>query len=397
MKWCLLLIILLAPTLTRADDGGGDDTIALLISVLKDTPDPAAQADMLKGMNAAMEGKRSVKMPAGWAELYPKLAQSSNEEVRKQAAKLSAIFGDQSTLDAMRKTALDTTKPADERAKALDSLIGKGQPSLPALLQSLLKDPVLSEAALKGLAGTDDPKTPAAILAAYPDLTLPAKRAAINTLSFRPAYAKALMQAVKEDKIPKKDLTAYTVRQLRSFGDKEIDAWTTQIWGVARTSSQEKLAQIAKYKAILTPEALKKGDPVAGRAFFSKTCMQCHTLYGVGGKVGPDLTGSNRQDIDYLMVNIVDPSAVIAKDYMVSNIYMKDGDAYSGIITKEDDHAISVTVESGVQILQREDIKEIRRSELSMMPEGLLTPLSNQELINLVSYLRTTSQVEEKK
>jgi len=396
MKWCLLFMMLLPAAFLRADDSG-DDTIALLISVLKDTPDPAAQADMLKGMNAAMEGKRSVKMPAGWAELYPKLSQSSNEEVRKQAAKLSAVFGDAGTLEAMRKTALDTTKPAEERAKALDSLIGKNDATLPALLQSLLKDPALSEAALKGLAGTDDAKTPAAILDAYPNLTLPAKRAAINTLSFRPAYAKALIQAVKDNKVPTKDLTAYTVRQLRGFGDKEIDAWTNQIWGAAKTSSQEKLAQIAKYKAILTPEALKTGDPVAGRAFFSKTCMQCHTLYGEGGKVGPDLTGSNRQDIDYLMVNIVDPSAVIAKDYMVSNIYMKDGDAYSGIITKEDEHTISVTVESGVQILQREDIKEIRRSELSMMPEGLLTPLSNTELINLVSYLRTTSQVGEKK
>jgi putative heme-binding domain-containing protein len=121
--------------------------------------------------------------------------------------------------------------------------------------------------------------------------------------------------------------------------------------------------------------------------------MQCHTLYGVGGKVGPDLTGSNRQDIDYILLNVVDPSAVIAKDYMVSLIYMKDDDVYSGIITHEDDSTIQVTVEASVQTLQKSDIKEIRQSELSMMPEGLLTPLSKQELINLVSYLRTPSQV----
>jgi putative heme-binding domain-containing protein len=201
------------------------------------------------------------------------------------------------------------------------------------------------------------------------------------------------MKFVQEGKISRKDLTAYTVRQLRSFNDKEINAWTDQIWGVAKTSNAQKLAEIAKYKAILTPEALKTGDPSAGRAFFAKTCQQCHTLYGVGGKVGPDLTGSNRQDVDYLMVNIVDPSAVIAKDYMVSLIYMKDDDVYSGIITHEDDTSIQVTVEASVQTLQKSDIKEIKQSELSMMPEGLLTPLSKQELINLVSYLRTSSQV----
>jgi putative heme-binding domain-containing protein len=392
MKYALLLLLALfiAPC-AFADDA--DDTIGLLIGVLKDTADPAAQADLLKGMNAAMEGKRNVKMPAGWQDVYAKLSQSPSEEVRKQGAKLAAVFGDAGTLEAMKKLVLDPTKPAEERNKALESLIGKNDATLAALLQQLLKDPAVAEAALKGLAGTDDPKTPAVILAAYPTLDQPARRAAINTLSFRPAFAKALMKSVKEGKIPTKDLTAYTVRQLRSFNDKELDAWTNEIWGVAKTSNQQKIAEIARYKAMLTPESFKAGDPSAGRALFAKTCMQCHTLYGEGGKVGPDLTGSNRQDIDYLMVNIVDPSAVIAKDYMVSIIYMKDDDVYSGIVTKEDDTSVSVTVESGVQVLQKSEIKEIKHSELSMMPEGLLTPLSKTELINLVTYLRTPAQV----
>src|SRR5205814_8343501 len=131
------------------------------------------------------------------------------------------------------------------------------------------------------------------------------------------------------------------------------------------TSNQQKIAEIAKYKSMLTPEALKTGDPFAGRALFAKTCMQCHTLYGEGGQVRPDLTGSNRQDLDYLLVNIVDPSAVIAKDYMVSIIYMDDGDVYSGILTREDDQTITVTLENSVQTLQRAEAKEIKRSELS--------------------------------
>jgi putative heme-binding domain-containing protein len=389
----LLLTALIASPLARAADDAPDDTIGLLVSVLKDTPDPAAQSDMLKGLNAALEGKRNVKMPAGWAELYPKLSASPNEEVRKQAQKLAAVFGDAGTLDAMKKTALDATKPADERAKALASLVQKNDPTLPALLQGLLKDKALAEPALKALAITDDPRTPAAILDAYPTLDLPAKRAAINTLSFRPALAKSLMKAVKENKIPKTDLTAYTVRQLRSLNDKEIDAWTNEVWGVAKSSNEQKLAEIAKFKAMLTADVLKTGDASAGRALFSKTCMQCHTLFGEGGHVGPDLTGSNRADLDYLLVNVIDPSAVIAKDYMVSIIYMTDGDAFSGIITKEDDQSVTVTLESSVQTLDRKEIKEIRRSELSMMPEGLLTPLPKQDVVNLITYLRSPAQV----
>ena len=392
---CILSLALIAPTpAARARDAGGeDDTIGLLVSVLKDTADPAAQADMLRGINAALEGKRNVKMPPGWQELYPKLSGSPSEEVRKQSAKLSAIFGDASTLDAMRKVVLDPSKSPADRNKALESLLGKNDAALAPLLQGLLKDPAVRESALKGLAGTDDPKTPAAILDAYPSFDETAKRAAVNTLSFRPRFAKALMNAVKEGKVSTKDLTAYTVRQLRSFNDKEIDAWIAQTWGVAKTSNEQKVKEIEKYKALLTPEALKTGDPSAGRALFAKTCLQCHQLYGEGGKVGPDITGANRADIDYLMVNIVDPSAVISKDYMVSLVYMKDDDVFTGIVAKEDPQTLSLATESAVQVLQKADVKEVRQSELSMMPEGLLTPLSKKELVDLITYLRTQSQV----
>src|SRR3954471_15289948 len=123
MKWLLTMALLLGGAVVRADDAP-DDTIGLLIGVLKDTADPAAQADMLKGLNAAMEGKRGVKMPEGWPSLNATLAKSPNDEVRKQAQKLSAVFGDAGTLEAMRKTVLDPKRPADERTKALDSLIG---------------------------------------------------------------------------------------------------------------------------------------------------------------------------------------------------------------------------------------------------------------------------------
>src|SRR5258706_14242120 len=148
MKYVLLLTMLIAPV-AFADDA--DDTIGLLIGVLKDTADPAAKADLLKGMNAAMEGKRNVKMPAGWQEVYAKLSQSPNEEVRKQGAKLAAVFGDAGTLEAMKKLVLDPTKPAEERHKALESLIGKNDATLAALLQQTSKDPAIAEPPLKAL------------------------------------------------------------------------------------------------------------------------------------------------------------------------------------------------------------------------------------------------------
>jgi putative heme-binding domain-containing protein len=386
------LLGLFAP-LSRAQDAGGDDTIGLLIAVLKDTDDTAAQADMLKGLNAAMEGKKGVQMPPGWPELYAKLAKSPNETVKSESRKLAAVFGDASTLEAMKKVALDRSKDKAERAKALDSLIAKGDAALVPTLQELVNDPLQREAAIKGLAGFDDPRTPSTILAAYGSFDTPSKLAAINTLASRKAYAKELMRAVQSAKIPAKDLTAATVRTLRQHQDKEVDAWVTSVWGITRSTPADKLKLIEDYKAMLTPEVLRQGNASIGRALFAKTCQQCHTLYGEGGKIGPDLTGSNRADLDYILQNVIDPSAVIPKDYQVTNIWTKDDQILSGIVTREDDAMITIQTESNLITLERKQIDDLRKSELSMMPEGLLTSLSKQEVIDLVSYLRTQSQV----
>jgi putative heme-binding domain-containing protein len=389
---CIVVVIGSIAAPAPAQDGG-DDTIGLLIGVLKETDDPAAQADMLKGLNAAMEGKKGVKMPAGWPDLYAKLASSPNDTVKTEARKLSAVFGDASTLEAMKKVALDASKDKEERNKALDSLIAKGDASLVPTLQQLLKDPAVRESAIKALAGFDDPKTPAAIVEAYPSFDTATKLAAANTLASRKSYAKELMKAAQAGKIPVKELTAATVRTLREFKDKEIDAWITSVWGVARSTPDDKLKQIEQYKAMLTSEALKAGNPSVGRALFAKTCQQCHTLYGEGGKVGPDLTGSNRQDLDYILQNVIDPSSVIAKDYQVTNIWTKDDQILSGIVTREDDSMITIMTESDTVTIERKLIDDLRKSELSMMPEGLLTAMSKEEVIHLVSYLRTQSQV----
>jgi len=218
----------------------------------------------------------------------------------------------------------------------------------------------------------------------------------LNLLSFRKTYAQALVSAIKSGQIPPKELTAYTVRQLRNHNDKDIDAFVTQTWGVARTSPQDKIDLIAKLKQQLAT-AEPKPDPAAGRAIFAKTCQQCHTLFGEGGKIGPDITGANRSDLDYLLVNIVDPSAVIPKDYQVTNVWTKEGDVLSGIMTQEDAQAITILTETTTTRIERKDIDTIKKSELSMMPEGLLLPLSKQELADLIAYLRSPAQVPLKK
>jgi len=160
-----------------------------------------------------------------------------------------------------------------------------------------------------------------------------------------------------------------------------------------RQTPAEKKQLIEKYKRQLTAEVLAKADLPNGRLVFSRTCMQCHTLFGEGAKIGPDLTGSNRADLHYILENSVDPSAVIGRDYQLNNIFTKKGRLVSGIIVEETDRAVTVQTLTERVVVPKADIDERQVSDVSMMPEGQLEKLTADELRDLVAYLASKRQV----
>jgi putative heme-binding domain-containing protein len=347
---------------------------------------------MLKGMNAALEGRRRVAAPPGWDQLRAALFGSDDADVRGQAQALAVVFGDSAAFEIMRKIVADPAAPVDERGRALQSLLAANDPPLGPILRDLVNDPALREPALAGLAAYDDPEAPGVVLAAYPSLDLSAKRVALNTLAGRPAYARELAAAVRSGKVPARDLTAATARQLQGLGDPAIDKFVAEVWGVTRTTPKDKADAIERYKRLLTDARLASADAARGRAVYARTCAQCHTLYGEGGNVGPDLTGSNRANLDYVLQNVLDPNAVISNEYRVTLLRTKDGRVMSGIAT-EGEHAVRMVSETGTVLVPRGEIDRAKRSDLSMMPEGLLTGLPDDAVADLVAYLRGSEQV----
>ena len=142
--------------------------------------------------------------------------------------------------------------------------------------------------------------------------------------------------------MPRADLTADLVRQIRNLKDSELDAQLGRVWGTVRETTGDRARLIAQSKAMLTSQPDTGPDRSLGRAVYAKVCQQCHTLFGVGGKVGPDLTGSNRADLDYVLSNVLDPSALIGKDYLAHVIATTDGRVLTGIIRAEDKDAITL-------------------------------------------------------
>ena len=293
---------------------------------------------------------------------------------------------------AARARRLEGRRPAIA-AQAMAALLKVKDPSLVGVLHNLVRHPQLGGPAVRGLSAYDDPATPEILIKAYPSLGPAERRDVLSTLASRKTACRDLLAAVEAGKVPRGDLTADLVRQIRNLKDTELTAQLGRVWGTVRETSGDRARLIAQAKAMLTGKHHQPPDRSLGRAVYAKVCQQCHTLFGVGGQVGPDLTGSNRADLDYLLSNVLDPSALIGKDYQAHVIATTDGRVLTGIIRAEDKDSITLVTANETITLPKNEIEARRTSEQSMMPEDLWKPLSQFEIRSLVSYLASPAQV----
>ena len=151
------------------------------------------------------------------------------------------------------------------------------------------------------------------------------KLAAVQTLSSRPIYGRILTGAIEKEGVPRRDVPAYVARQLH----RVVGSGFLEVWGPITRVSSEKTAAIAKYTTVLNEQAIAAADTAHGEQMFSELCGVCHQMFGEGGLIGPDLTGSNRTELDYLLTNIIDPSGDIQDVYQTLMVTTRDGRTYS--------------------------------------------------------------------
>lgn len=198
---------------------------------------------------------------------------------------------------------------------------------------------------------------------------------------------------MEQGRIPRRDLSAFTARQLVGFKNEHLTERLGTIWGSVRPAGRDRAVLLARYKALATPKALRKGDRPHGRLVFARVCATCHTLFGTGAGIGPDLTGSQRTNPDYILSKVLDPSAVVARDYQVTRITTGGGRVISGIVMRETEKVIALQTPSEVVRLSKADVEERERLPLSMMPEGQLAQMTNAEVRDLLAYLAGPGQV----
>lgn len=368
-------------------DGGIDRLVDWLAA---HETDAAALHAALLGLHAAVEGRRGLAMPHAWPIVAARaLAATAADDTRSTAQYLALAFGDTAVFDALRAQAADTARPVADRLAALELLIQVPDLKLVPLLQALVAEPELASPALRGLAAYDDPHSVSAIVNAYPQFTATQRDEAIATLASRADFAAALLDAVAANRIPAKDVPAYTARQLHDIGDDAIAERVRELWGHVRTTPAEKQERIAAYRTELSADNLAAADLKAGRALFKAKCAQCHKLYGEGASIGPDLTGSQRTTLDYLLQHVVDPGAVVPNEYRVYTLLTNDGRVVQGVVPEQNEQVVVLQTPTERIVVDRTEIDDFQPASLSMMPEGLLESLSPAERRDLVGYLST--------
>jgi putative heme-binding domain-containing protein len=251
----------------------------------------------------------------------------------------------------------------------------------------LLREQFLNPIAARGLATFDEPAIGVTLVKAYRQFHASERGQLVSTLVSRASFANALLDAVAGGQIPRAEISPYHARQVRSFQDAALDRKLAEVWGEFRESPGDQRQLIAAWRARLNSAALGTADRSQGRLVFNTACAPCHTLYGEGGKVGPDLTGGGRSNLDYLLENIVDPSAVVTADYRMSVVELKDGSIFNGLIAATTERTITLKTMTETRTIERNEIAAIRRSTLSLMPEGLLDALTPGQAENLIAYL----------
>ena len=208
------------------------------------------------------------------------------------------------------------------------------------------------------------------------------------TLVSRPAFAAKLLDAVESDQIPRKDLSAVAIRQIELLGDQALVEKVNKVWGTMRSTPAEKKAKIDALKKQLTAKVIAQADLSHGRLVYDNVCGKCHRLFGSGGDIGPDITGSNRANLDYTLQNMIDPNALIGKDYQATQILTADGRVITGLLKEENDSAVVVQTANEKLVIDKDDIDQRTLSKVSMMPEGQLDQMKPDQIRDLIAYLR---------
>ena len=366
---------------------GQPSDLRLCVEFVAKVKDAASRERALDGLAVALAGQ-SVAAPDGWAKLEAQIAEEKNPRLIALTNKLAVVFRDPAALKRALAAASDAGLPSDVRSEAVRQLGSIRAPESVAVLLKIVRsdstDAVRAEA-VRALANFDRPKLGAELLAGWKTYPKGLRPDVVNTLATRKEWAKELLGAMANKTVDRAEVTDNTILRVQAFNDRELNALIEKAWGRTRPTPAELNKLIDKTRASLyeAPASFARG-----RKVFEANCAKCHKFEGKGAEVGPPLEGAAR-DIEYILVNVLDPNRVIGAPYFLRTARLLDDTVFSGVLAEEDNKTITLKLENAVlkKILKADLAEPVRVAEKSLMPEGLGYNMTPQDFRDLVRYL----------
>lgn len=375
---------ILSRLMRRYAASGTRNDLVTCARLLELAPGDEAAAKLMQGFEEAFQGRSLASLPARLVEAID-ASGSASPVLQVRSGKPEAVAA---ALDTVRDSGADLT----ERVSLVQVF---GEVDLPQTVDTLLElvtagtEPKLRMAALTALLRYDEERIGEEVARVFPDLSQDEQSAALTLLASRAAWTRALLTAIDAGRIDPATIPLDTVRLMTVHRDDAIVELIRKHWpDVEGASNAEMQARIAQVSEVLQAT---HSDPYNGRTVFMQTCGKCHLLFGDGGRIGPDLTSYQRKDQLRLLINVVNPSAEIREGFESYTVLTLDGRVLNGFLFDQDNQVIVLRGVDGQNVtIPRDQIDEMLPQKKSLMPEGILNDLTDEQVRDLFAYLKSS-------
>lgn len=357
---------------------------------------------MLTGVEQGLVGVRRAPRTDVWPALRTAILATSPDR-KPLVDDIDTIYGDGKSVMELQAVLDNPAVNPVERLAALTGLVAAWQDegthnaaSAAALANAaapLIADPHVNMAAAESIANIDHAAVANVLLNNYGRFRAPLRTHVISLLCARETFASELIDKIERGKLPKEVLSASHIRVIAALSNEKLTERAEAVWGRVRETPVDRADEIAGIKIALTPERLRTANLQAGRRLFDLSCAGCHKMFGNGTQVGPDLTGSQRSNLDYLLSNIIDPDGVVGADYRATKVLSVDGRLLVGLITQRTRGTLTIASATKTETIRLDDIEDEVPTNQSPMPTGLLHTLTDQQIADLIAYLQSPTQV----
>ncbi len=389
--WAKKLVqdVLLKRLMQRYILSGGDANFKAASKLISLAPSKVNAKILMSGLREGLRGRDVI----GLSVELTKAIQPYQSEVFGSPLALAIRQGNKTALKKALTVIADENADFDHRLSYIVIMGQTNQPeSVPVLLtiiESSKSTGAMKEAALLALQRYDVDEIGKRVVKAYPQFRGDAgvRNAALDLFASRTSWANELLIAISETKrISKDDVSNQVARRLKQLNNPKISTSADTYWpNVKLATSSEKNEAIAKYSKLIKSGS---GDINKGRILYLANCGYCHRLFNEGGNIGPDLTGYERSNVNYFLLNVVDPNADIREGYGLHRFVTKDGRTIEGKLAASNGDTHTIQTQAGKEIiLSVSQIKEMKALPVSIMPERILNRLNDQEVRDLFAYI----------